>query len=259
MMASRKGVSGTGRKLEAGGGSLPFGSPKPMSDGGQKTSLVQRVYETIMASLDSGAIAPGSRIIAAELAQQLGVSRAPVREALGVLAGQGLVELLPDRGAILRLMNANDLVQIYEVSAPVAAVGLRAAAGRIGEGENAARVTAAMAAIREAGDSPDPGIGFYLVLNDFHYLLNLIGEKPYVTSVLRSINIEYWNRLLVATIDLRQHAAHYVRNYQRIADAVLDGDGRSAGEIMRYHADWCITLLKISMIRDQGSSTIDHK
>lgn len=243
-MVSRKRVPRAVREASVVSGSLPFGSPKPMSDGGHKTSLVQRVYETIMASLDSGTIAPGSRIVAAELAQQLGLSRAPVREALGVLAGQGLVELLPDRGAILRPMNASDLVQIYEVSAPVAAVGLRAAAARIGEGDNAARVIAAMAAIREAGARDDPGIGFYLVLNDYHYLLNQIGEKPYVTSVLRSINIEYWNRLLVATIDLRRHAGHYVRNYQRITDAVLDSDGRSGEEIMRYHAEWCITLLE---------------
>ena len=109
----------------AGPSGLPFGSPKQDSDGGLKTSLVQLVYETIMAALDAGELTPGSRIIASELATRLGLSRAPVREALAVLAGQGLVELLPDRGAMLRPMSVRDLAAIYEVSAPVAAIGLR--------------------------------------------------------------------------------------------------------------------------------------
>lgn len=226
--------------------SLPFGSPKQLSNGGLKTSLVQRVYETIMDALDNGSLKPGSRIVASELAQRLGLSRAPVREALAVLAGQGIVELLPDRGAMLRPMTQHDLAGIYEVSAPVAAIGLRGAALRIGEGDNAARVTEAMAAIKAAGKDVAPLFGFYLVLNDFHYLVNAIAEKPYVNVVLRAVNIEYWNRLLANAIDLDRHAGQYVRNYQRMTDALLAGDAGSAEAIMLYHADWCVSLLEPS-------------
>lgn len=226
------------------GSSLPFGSPKQLSDGGIKTSLVQRVYETIMEAMDAGELKPGSRIIAAELASRLGLSRGPVREALAVLAGQGLVELMPDRGAMLRPLTQHDLAGIYEVSAPVAALGLRAAALRIAEGDNAARVEAAMRAIRAAADEVSPRFGFFLVLNDFHYLVNSIAERPYVDFVLRALNIEYWNRVLATAIDLDRHAGQYVRNYQRMTDAVLAGDGDSAASIMAYHASWCVSLLE---------------
>lgn len=225
------------------GNPLPFGSPKKLSGGGTKTSLVQKVYETIMESLDAGMLQPGSRIVASDMAAKLGLSRAPVREALAVLAGQGLVELLPDRGAMLRPMSPTDLAQIYEVSAPVVAVGLRAAAACIGEGDNAARVVAAMDAVRTAGSTADPGVQFYLVLNDYHYIVNAIAERPFVDTILRAVNIEYWNRLLVGAIDLRVHAPLYVRNYQRMTDAILDGDGATAETVMRFHADWCARLL----------------
>lgn len=225
-------------------GAEPFGSPKLLSNGSLKTSLVQRVYDTIMASLDAGQIKPGSRIVASELATQLGLSRAPVREALAVLAGQGLVELMPDRGAMLRPMSNEDLAQIYEVTVPVASVGLRAAAARIREGDNAARVTAAMAAIRSAAREIAPRFEFYLVLNDFHYLANSIGNKPYVDAVLRSVNIEYWNRGLAEAIDLTLHADHYVQNYQRLTDALIAGDADSAEAVMRYHGAWCVSLLE---------------
>lgn len=221
---------------------LPFGSPKQLSDGGIKTSLVQQVYGAIMESLDAGELKPGSRIVAAEVAQRLGLSRAPVREALAVLAGQGLVELLPDRGAILRPMTSHDMADIYEVMGPVVSVALRSAALRIGEGDNAERIADAMAAIRAA--AADPDFHFFLVLNDFHYLVNAIAEKPYVDFVMRAINIEYWNRLVVTTIRLADHVDQYVRNYQRLADALLAGDAEAAAAIMHYHAHWCARLIE---------------
>lgn len=221
---------------------LPFGSPKQLSDGGIKTPLVQQVYGAIMESLDAGELKPGSRIVAAEVAQRLGLSRAPVREALAVLAGQGLVELLPDRGAILRPMTRHDMAEIYEVMAPVISVALKSAALRMGEGDNAARVTAAMAAIRAASTAPD--FHFFLVLNDFHYLVNAIAEKPYVDFVMRAINIEYWNRLVVSSIHLASHVDQYVTNYQRLTDALLAGDAGAAAAVMHYHAHWCARLLE---------------
>ena len=223
-------------------GALPFGAPKQLSEGGTKTSLVQQVYAVIMDSLDASELAPGSRIIASELAARLGVSRAPVREALAVLAGQGLVELLPDRGARLREMSHRDLAGVYEVSAPVAAVGMRAAAARIDEGDNAEQVRGAMQRIREAR-SLAPQFRFFLVLNDYHYLIDAIADKPAVDFVLRALNIEYWNRLLAAAIDLSVHVDRYVSNYQRMTDAVLAGDARAAEAIMIHHADWCVSLL----------------
>lgn len=240
----KRSLSGALAAQDTPGASLPFGSPKRLSDGGVKTSLVEGVYRTIMDLLDSGDLKPGNRIVASELAQRLGLSRGPVREALSVLAGQGLVELLPDRGAMLRPMTRSDLVGIYEVSAPVAAVGLRAAALRIHEGDNAARVAQAMADIETAAREIAPRFGFYLVLNDFHYLINAIAEKPYVDFVLRAVNIEYWNRFLAEAIDLDQHAEQYVRNYRRMADAVLAGDAGAAEAVMIYHAKWCVSLLK---------------
>jgi DNA-binding GntR family transcriptional regulator len=120
---------------------------------------------------------------------------------------------------------------------------LREAARRIDLGDNAERIRAAMAAIRAAGDDTPSNFGFFLVLNEFHYLVNAIAEKPHVDLVLRAVNIEYWNRLLAAAIDLEQHAGKYVANYQRITDALIAGDARSAEAIMLYHADWCVSLL----------------
>ncbi|MDM7955756.1 GntR family transcriptional regulator [Blastomonas sp.] len=221
----------------------PFGAQKITAGGELKMSLVERVYQTLMAAMDRGELAPGSRIIAAEVAQQLDLSRAPVREALAVLAGQGLVELLPDRGAVLRPMEQHDLADMYEVLAPIAALGLKAAAARAQQGDNPALIRAAMSAIRAAASNPAEGVAFFQALNNFHYVANGIAQKPYIDFVMRMMQIEYWNRLLVAAIDLGAHAPQYVINYQRLTDALLECDSRSAEAVILHHCDWCIRLL----------------
>lgn len=223
----------------------PFGTPKQLAGGGTKTTLVQLVHRTLMDSFDEGILEPGQRIKAAELANRLGLSRAPVREALHVLAGQGLVELLPDKGAVMRKFTLEDLIQIYEVSGVVAKLAVVAAARRIHEGDNRERVAAAIEKIRAAEHEP-PSHRFYFVLNDFHYLLNEISEKPYVDYVLGVLNIEYWNRFLASTIDLKASIPGYIANYNRLADAVLAGDWRAAGAIMESHVEWSIGLLERS-------------
>jgi len=221
----------------------PFGSPKVLSDGAVKTSFVQRVYDVIMDALDKGELRPGQRIIAAEVAKTLQLSRAPVREALAVLAGQGLVELLPDRGAILRPMSRKDIASVYEVVAPIAAVGLKGAAKRLGENNNRHIALDAMEAIRKAAEI-QPRFRFFLVLNDYHYRLNALADNPYATFLLRAMNLEYWNRLLAEVIDLDRHIPGYVANYERLTDAVMAGDEASIDAVLNWHARWCIELIE---------------
>lgn len=221
----------------------PFGSPKVQSDGVVKTSLVQGVYQVIMEALDRGELRPGQRIIAAEVAKTLALSRAPVREALAVLAGQGVVELLPDRGAILRPMSRRDLAAVYEVVAPVAAVGLKGAARRFLAGEDPKIALDAMEAIRQAAEIR-PRFRFFLVLNDYHYRLNALGDNPYVSFLLRAVNLEYWNRLLAEVIDLDRHIPGYVANYERLTAALLAGDETSIAAVLDWHARWCIGLIE---------------
>lgn len=78
-------------------------------------SLGDRVVHQLLDHLLSGQLAPGSRLREVELAARLGVSRTPVREALARLARDGLVELLPNRGAIVRQLGTDELRHIYQL------------------------------------------------------------------------------------------------------------------------------------------------
>ncbi len=76
-----------------------------------------RVYDDLRESILAGQYLPGTRLRTAALAERLGTSRTPVREALVLLEGDGLVALEPRRGAVVRGFATEDLADLYEVRA----------------------------------------------------------------------------------------------------------------------------------------------
>ncbi|MFO1414932.1 MAG: GntR family transcriptional regulator [Burkholderiales bacterium] len=87
-------------------------SPPTLADGAvtpiARASLHAEVTARVRDLIVEGRLAPGDTIPELELAQQLGVSRTPLREALKVLASEGLVDLLPRRGAVVKVFTARD-------------------------------------------------------------------------------------------------------------------------------------------------------
>jgi DNA-binding GntR family transcriptional regulator len=96
-------------------------------------STVERVAGAIQAQVLSGAVPVGTRLRQEALAAKFGVSRTPVREALRQLQATGLVELLPNRGAIVRGPSAREIREAYEVRAELEALAAELAAERISD------------------------------------------------------------------------------------------------------------------------------
>ncbi len=95
----------------------------------------EEAQAALRAAILGGEIEPGARLGEVELAEQLGVSRTPVREALRRLAADGLVEVLPNRGARVAQWTPEDLDEIYELRALLESHGAARAAVRIDAAE----------------------------------------------------------------------------------------------------------------------------
>ena len=80
-------------------------------------NLSDLVAERIEGAIVSGALPTGDRINEAVLAKELGVSRGPIREATRLLAARGLVELAPNRGAFVRWVDRDEMLEIYDLRA----------------------------------------------------------------------------------------------------------------------------------------------
>jgi DNA-binding GntR family transcriptional regulator len=100
--------------------------PSGTNPGQQVNSLHGDVLARLRDYIVEGQLAEGDRVPERQLCEMLGVSRTPLREALKVLAAEGLIDLLPNRGARVRQLSEKDLRELFDVLA-----GLEALAGRL--------------------------------------------------------------------------------------------------------------------------------
>src|SRR5690606_8085823 len=119
-------------------------------------SLVELVTTHVRSEVLSGALEPGERIVEETLCARLGVSRAPVREALRLLAQEGLVEHLPRRGFRVVVWSATDILQLFELRRVLERHAIESALPLPAEGDPFAPVRAALDDMRRADTRDDP-------------------------------------------------------------------------------------------------------
>ena len=112
-------------------------------------STVERLAGAIQAQVLRGDVPVGTRLRQEALAEEFGVSRTPVREALRQLQATGLVELLPNRGAVVRGPSAREIREAYEVRAELEGLAARLAAERISD-RDVVRLREAQALFRKS-------------------------------------------------------------------------------------------------------------
>jgi DNA-binding GntR family transcriptional regulator len=142
-----------------------------------------RVHEVLRTAILDGQLAPGERLRAEALAGRFGTSRTPVREALLMLEREGLVDVQPNRGAIVRSFDPEDLLDLYDVRALIEPHAAARAATRI--------APAALARLRELCDAaadPDATVADQIVFNEeFHRIVVEAAESPRLVAAMRAV------------------------------------------------------------------------
>src|SRR5437870_1235385 len=100
-----------------------------------RRTLRQEVISRILAAVFQGRVPSGQRLVVQRLAEQYGVSPTPVREALVELAGLGIVDLLPNRGAAVRPFGPQEVREISQVRRVLEVEATRCACGRVDPAE----------------------------------------------------------------------------------------------------------------------------
>jgi DNA-binding GntR family transcriptional regulator len=127
------------------------GAPTPL--GVRRTVLREEVKNVLLERILSGHYAPGERLIEIRIAQELGVSQAPVREALRDLEQLGCVEYAPFRGSSVRALSVADLLDAFPVRSALEALACRLAAERITDAQ-LERLGALIEEMRATADDP---------------------------------------------------------------------------------------------------------
>jgi DNA-binding GntR family transcriptional regulator len=144
------------------------------------TSAV-RVHGELRAAILEGRLAPGERLRAEAVAERLGTSRTPVREALLMLEREGLVVVQPHRGAVVRAFDAQDLLDLYEVRELIEPHAARRAATRA---PNLGRLEELCDLAERARATADDQIAYN---EEFHALIAAAAESPRLQAALRAV------------------------------------------------------------------------
>ncbi|MDP3618427.1 MAG: phosphonate utilization associated transcriptional regulator [Ramlibacter sp.] len=199
----------------------------------QSSSLTTVVQHEIERAILQGEYAPGSKLIEAALAQKLGVSRGPVREAFRMLEEAGLVRNEKNRGVFVRDIPIDEAVEIFELRATMDQLVGRRLAEHITPAQ-LKEIRALVDAMEKAVKAED-AYNYHLLNLKFHdRLVEMAGNRK-LTSIYRKLikELSLFRRLNLADGWLMPVSAG---EHRAIVKAIASGDADLAGQAMFDHA-----------------------
>ena len=222
-----------------------------------RLALHDQVAARLRTMLIEGHIAPGAKLNERELCLQLRVSRTPLREAIKLLAAEGLVDLLPNRGAVAVKLTEADVLNTFEVLAMLEGMSGELAAKRITD-EELAEVRALHYEMMACFARRDLS-GYYRINARIHSAINDAAKNPVLTSTYRSINARVQSLRFRTNQDEGKWGAA-VAEHGRMIDALAARDPAAMRQVLIEHLnrkrDTVLELLRAGEIypRPSGKS-----
>lgn len=204
--------------------------------------LREVVCESLRDAIRKGILKPGQRIMEIKLAEELGVSRTPVREAIRKLEIEGYVVMMPRRGTYVADMSIRDINEIFEIRTALESLSNGLAAEHITEDEleHLQRLLVVIGGyIKEYEDGPDREAAMDKIVKtdiEFHDLLYHAARNNRLVGIIsnlrdqltcfRTLSMSYPGRL-EATLD----------EHREIVETIANGDGRAARKAAVHHME----------------------
>lgn len=190
-------------------------------------SLRDRIEEAII----SGRFRPGDRLEEQSLAEQYGVSRTPVREALRQLQEAGLIDIKPRRGAAVTVVTPAHLIHMFEVMGGLEAMAGRLAARRLDEAskqEILACHEACRAAVTQGSDA------YYYENERFHMAIYRASANPFLEEQARALHrrLKPYRRIQLRSLNRIEQS---FAEHDRIVKAILAGNSLEAEQALWEH------------------------
>jgi DNA-binding GntR family transcriptional regulator len=206
-------------------------------------SLVQYVIDCISTGVEEGRYAPGQRLVVSDLESSLGVSRPPIREALHVLSGEGVIDLIPNRGAIIRTFEAKELIDLLTYIEALGVLGVRQATPKMKSKKNKQKLIMAFDCIKEAYESYG-SLKLLRALHAYHIEVNEISENYWVNLSWKGVPFHFFNPLLAQKLpDRPSDRQIFLDHYEQIHAGLMTLDPHVSTTRFMNHMQWVISLI----------------
>ena len=197
-----------------------------------RAALHGQVTHRLRQMLVENQIQPGAKLNERALCEGLNVSRTPLREAIKTLAAEGLVELLPNRGAVAASLSVDDVVHTFEVMACLEAQSGILAAERVTDQE-LAEIKALHFEMMAAFTRRDLS-NYYRLNAAIHRAMNAAAKNPILTATYEQVNARLQALRFKSNQDEEKWKSAVIEHEQMI-DALDKRDGRALQEILLKH------------------------
>lgn len=195
--------------------------------------LAVRVYEAIRDSIVEGEVAADTQLVQEQVAEQLGVSRTPVRDALNRLAHEGLVTWSPGNGYLVNDLTEQDVTEVYQVRFTLELLATRLASGR----HTPAQLAHLRGLIEEmAAESDAPATRYFDLNRRFHHAL----IQPCGNQLLMQLVDNLWDhpvnrRITKSYVHNRANVGQMVAEHRELLAAAEDGDQQRLVKLLGEH------------------------
>jgi DNA-binding GntR family transcriptional regulator len=204
------------------------------ADDAQQISSSDRVVDYVISGILNGRFVPGQRLVEADLARALHVSRGPVREAFRRLDALGAITGTMHRGACVRALTRTELIDFLAAIEPIAGFIAYIAAERVGRLKRAGEIAAIEKMLQPYRDGvEDPG-DLLGQRRQFYDSLMEIGGNSQVSSLQPTVRI-HLVRLQIQSYLGPEDRTRHLEDYARVAKAVLAGKPGEAEKAIRLH------------------------
>lgn len=201
-------------------------------NGNSPSGLGARVFEILRSDILDGKYKPGESLVEAKLSEKLGVSRTPIRDAIRQLGAEGLVKIVPNRGAVVKGITSKDIKDIYKIRMLIEGMASRRAAENITPAE--------LDELRETVELE----GFYTEREDvehltrldtkFHDILFRASNSQPLTHMLSTFH-HYLQKARSASMSVPGRALKVYGEHKAIFDAIEARDPDKAEMLTTKH------------------------
>jgi len=195
-------------------------------------ALRSEVYDALRQAIVTGALKSGQRVNEAEIARQMRISRAPIREAIRLLEQEGLLVNVPRRGTFVMTLSADDVEEVYTLRADVESRAIRRALSRLTT-EHLATLDALLQRMLLAGDGGDVAALLEADIQ-FHRTIVEAAGWPRLRKIWESLHPQTLTLYTLTTLTDWSPTAHAER-HRPVVEALRSGDADRAARAIQDH------------------------
>ena len=196
--------------------------------------LSQKVYRALKTEIIKGSLKPGTKLSEGKIAEQMGVSRTPVREAIRELAAEGFVKISPNQGVEISNISIEDIQEVLQIRSVLEGLAARLAATKITREK--IKELESFNKNMEKFISKDDILNFIKESEKFHVLILDICGNNRLVQIRKNLDDQI-HRYRSISLNVPRRPKYALGEHKKITEALKQGDLAKADELSKMHIE----------------------